>query len=732
MLQNRDIRSPEGGRRTNATINSIGNSLEHVQTPSSYAQIEQLQVQGIALKAHKQFVKDSKKRYFEDIDVTRFGAWLSETETQYRWQARHLAHQKAVDICNYQVNKSDPDQGQLKENFMKFFQGSSHRTNYQDEKTFREQLAQKYHAGQGPEKKSEYWHHVLGKWSPHDRCRPVRLFPSRCVNIMDRIFGEGASKDISSAYNGLLTHSIIGRALDEGVLALIPVEFDDAKGYQVVVIDYWHDCLAIRLDRASPELGVTFLWELEGRMLSFRDGFRPKAQYMWWNYMSSAIAAAWRSKNTHGYYKSKIRVYIEDDDQGGTSPVKHSQFVMELGRAWRQACSGKLYVSDSILTSLVMIAGHHADPKIDDGFDPTKANHEAAAIIVAEQARRGIDDRDRELLGSKAAGESIGLEDWMTRKDNHKLNSRMLALKRLSIIAEKRRSMDGWYDELDKFTSLFETYDGAQVEGVSQEEAFAHIMCGAYCPNPPEGNQRWDPVLHQWGGFRVVRARHLCTPRHRDLLDDWIYDENTPEQWLSAQNGLFLHEDIVQGLKDGVLCIVPDVGVEPDEFGSESDDDSDAEDDEHRQCLKAWQESPIKEYKILLIDPTHPSAKQGKTLSIKQDIISLRQLEGRELKFQTEARPDDNFVRLSFLASIAVASWRKIDQRKRCRRVIDKQIQRACRHWGTWGHEILERFERDWLFNNDFLEAMIACERAYPGEHEVEKAEAEEAFKIFN
>lgn len=396
---------------------------------------------------------------------------------------------------------------------------------------------------------------------------------------MDRIFGEGASKDISSAYNGLLTHPIIGRALDEGVLALLPDEFDDAKGYQVVVIDYWHDCLEIRLDRASPELGVTFLWELEGRMLSFRDDFRPKAQYMWWNYMSSAIAAAWRSKNTHGYYKSKIRVYIEDDDEGGTSPIKHSQYVMHVGRFWRQACRGKPFVSDSILTSLVMIAGHHADPTIDDGFDPTKANHEAAAIIVAEQARRGIDDRDRvcvdeyerlgwgmvarilhswaddiaiefrkELLKSKTAGESIGFEDWMTRKDNHKLNSRMLALKRLSIIAEKKRSRDGWYDELHKFTSLFKTYNGTQVEGVSQEEAFAHIMCGAYCPNPPECNQRWDPVLHEWGGFRVVRARHLCTPRHRDSLEDWIYDENTPEQWLSAQNGLFLHEDIVQGL----------------------------------------------------------------------------------------------------------------------------------------------------------------------------------------
>ncbi|KAL3291053.1 hypothetical protein RB213_009507 [Colletotrichum asianum] len=463
--------------------------------------------------------------------------------------------------------------------------------------------------------------------------------------------------------------------------------------------------------------------------------------------MSSAIVAAWRSKNTHGYYKSKIRVYVEDDNEGGKCPIKYSQFVMEVGRLWRQACSRKLCVSDSILTSLVMIAGHHADPKIDDGFDPTKANHEAAAIIVAEQARRGIDDRDRvcvdeyerlgwgmcarildswaediaieiqkELLESKNAGESIGVEDWMARKDNHKLKSRMLALKQLSIIAKRRRSRDGWYDGLDKFISLFEIDDGAQVEGVSQEEAFAHIMCGAYCPNPPECNQRWDPVLHEWGGFRVVRARHLCTPRHQDLLDNWIYDEITPEQWLSAQNGLFLHEDIAQGLKDGVFCIVPDVGVEPDEFGSKSDDDSDAEDDEHRQCLKAWQESPIKEYKILLIHPTHPSAKQGKTLSIKQDIISLRQL---------EARPGDNFVRLNFLASIAVGSWRKIDQR-----VIDKQIQRACRHWGTWGYEIFENFERDWLFDNDFLEAMIACERAYPGEHEVEKAEAEEAFKI--
>ncbi|KAF5523231.1 hypothetical protein CGCA056_v004308 [Colletotrichum aenigma] len=603
---------------------------------SSYAQIDQLQVQGIALEAHEQFVK---KRYFEELDVARFGAWLSKTETQYRWQARHLAHQKAVDICNYQVNKSDPDQGQLEENFMKFFRSPNYRPSYQNEKMFREQLAEKYHAGHKAEKKYEYWDPVLGKWPPHDRCRPVRLFPSRWVDIMDRIFGEGASKDIFSAYNELLTHPIIGRALDEGILALIPDEFDDAKGYQVVVIDYWHECLEMRLDRANPELGVTFLWELEGRMLSFRDDFRPKAQYMSWNYMSSAIVAAWRSKNTHGYYKSKIRVYVEDDNE-------------------------------------VMIAGHHADPKIDDGFDPTKANHEAAAIIVSEQARRGIDDRDRvcvdeyerlgwgmcaqildswaediaieiqkELLESKTAGESIGVEDWMARKDNHKLKSRMLALKQLSIIAKRRRSRDRWYDGLHKFISFFEIDDGAQVEGVSQEEAFAHIMCGAYCPNPPECNQRWDPVLHEWGGFRVVRARHLCTPRHQDLLDNWIYDENTPEQWLSAQNGLFIHEDIAQGLRDGVLCIVPDVGVDPDEFGT---------------------------------------------------------------------------------------SWRKTDQRKRCRRVIDKQIQRACRHWGTWGYEIFERFVRDWLFDNDFLEAMIACERAYPGEHEVEKAEAEEAFKIFN
>ncbi|KAL3291052.1 hypothetical protein RB213_009506 [Colletotrichum asianum] len=44
---------------------------------SSYAQIEQLQVQGIVLEAHEQLVKDSEKRYFEEMDVTRFGAWLN-------------------------------------------------------------------------------------------------------------------------------------------------------------------------------------------------------------------------------------------------------------------------------------------------------------------------------------------------------------------------------------------------------------------------------------------------------------------------------------------------------------------------------------------------------------------------------------------------------------------------------------------------------------------------------
>ncbi|KAJ0382790.1 hypothetical protein COL922a_011831 [Colletotrichum nupharicola] len=176
----------------------------------------------------------------------------------------------------------------------------------------------------------------------------------------------------------------------------------------------------------------------------------------------------------------------------------------------------------------------------------------------------------------------------------------------------------------------------------------------------------------------------------RDSMDT-IFGPGTVKELFKAQNGLFLHKDIEQALDDGVRAIVPDIDLEPADLDFPLTDTED-----RKQRLRDWEKSEVKEYKIIVIDPSHPTLTEEKTLSFSQGIHSLLELHGRKLKFLTDFRPRARYIWWVFLVSVTVAGWRTKTQNPDVANAITKEIRAGIRCWGTPGtyitRNVLESF----------------------------------------
>ncbi|KAF5524037.1 hypothetical protein CGCA056_v004293 [Colletotrichum aenigma] len=219
------------------------------------------------------------------------------------------------------------------------------------------------------------------------------------------------------------------------------------------------------------------------------------------------------------------------------------------------------------------------------------------------------------FLEAKDKGEVKTLEDWLAKDNNHRWSTKYLAHKQsmeINIAVSKRDNKD--------------------------QLAFGDHMLKKYCPDRRYKDCCWDPVLAEWNRSEIFHTVHLFPHRFRDSMDT-IFGPGTVKELFKAQNGLFLHKDIEQALDDGVLAIVPDIDLEPADL-----DFPLKEPEERKQRLRDWEKSEVKEYKIIVIDPSHPTLTEEKTLSFSQGIHTLLELHGRKVKFLTDFRPRARYI----------------------------------------------------------------------------------------
>ncbi|KAF4885174.1 hypothetical protein CGCF415_v004019 [Colletotrichum fructicola] len=250
------------------------------------------------------------------------------------------------------------------------------------------------------------------------------------------------------------------------------------------------------------------------------------------------------------------------------------------------------------------------------------------------------------FLEAKDKGEVKTLEDWLAKDNNHRWSTKYLAHK---------QSM-----EINIAVSKCDNKD---------QLAFGDHMLMKYCPDRRYKNCCWDPVLADWNRSEIIHTVHLFPHRFRDSMD------------------------IIFGpaLDDGVLAIVPDIDLEPADLDFPLKDT-----EERKQRLRDWEKSEVKEYKIIVIDPSHPTLTEEKTLSFSQGIHTLLKLHGRKLRFLTDFRPRARYIWWVFLVSVTVAGWRTKTQNPDVANAIAKEIRAGIRCWGTPGtyitRNVLESF----------------------------------------
>ncbi|KAF7560138.1 hypothetical protein G7046_g4011 [Stylonectria norvegica] len=162
------------------------------------------------------------------------------------------------------------------------------------------------------------WDPVLQRWQDSANVKAAHLFPYRQSHFMDDIFGDGASSELFTATNGLFLHFHIEKALDDGVLAIVPdLDLEPAdpslplndqqerqdrvkewekmavKDYKIVVINKKHKQATSTRLFTFEQMTIQTLGDLHGRKLVFKTDFRPRARYVWWTFLNTILRTAW-------------------------------------------------------------------------------------------------------------------------------------------------------------------------------------------------------------------------------------------------------------------------------------------------------------------------------------------------------------------------------------------------------------------------------------------------------
>ncbi|KAH9993889.1 hypothetical protein F4779DRAFT_222149 [Xylariaceae sp. FL0662B] len=145
-------------------------------------------------------------------------------------------------------------------------------------------------------------------------------------NMLVLIFGANVKGELDTPYNGLLLHPEVEKAMDDGAIAIVPNMPDDPstqevaiwegtepKDYKWRIIDPEAEVLDEPLEVATGESpNILTIRGLEGRKLSFKNDMRPRAQYLYFQFVVAQLRIAWR----HEYRQDPSKVLAKQLGRG--------------------------------------------------------------------------------------------------------------------------------------------------------------------------------------------------------------------------------------------------------------------------------------------------------------------------------------------------------------------------------------------------------------------------------
>ncbi|KAL7625537.1 hypothetical protein AAE478_004757 [Parahypoxylon ruwenzoriense] len=292
--------------------------------------------------------------------------------------------------------------------------------NNQAQSRMRAEMLEKYHEkGFQKEMTDSIWEPVCGAWFRSEWLHAAHLYPTKSIEHMDIIFGDGAREEIMTAANGLFLCPDIEKALELGYIAIVPdvrLESDtnedpatdlhmrrqyvkdwensNPKEYKVIVLDKSNGLKnKLQAMLEYPQVyNIKSVEDLDGRRLQFRTNFRPRARYMWWTYLNSVVNLSYRYKSTRGIGVDK-EVELGNRYWGTRGKyVKRNQlqgFVEHLGQD-----------IESISSSSIMEHG------IEEEGGEEKPNTAAVVVVADTIIRRASSNLSHIGIGNNSDEES--------------------------------------------------------------------------------------------------------------------------------------------------------------------------------------------------------------------------------------------------------------------------------------------------------------------------------------
>lgn len=181
------------------------------------------------------------------------------------------------------------------------------------------------------------------------------------------IFGINIEGELDSPQNGLLLESNIEKAMDDGVIAIVPDIPDDPstqevanweitrpKSYKWRIIDPEAEILdeLIELRTAKSPNDIT-IRDLDGRQLSFKNDMRPRARYLYFLYVIAQLRLAWR----HEYRQGPSKVLARQLGKGFWATKGHY-----LKRSFLLAIADEIGHGTDIVENIPIVFGDDNDP----------------------------------------------------------------------------------------------------------------------------------------------------------------------------------------------------------------------------------------------------------------------------------------------------------------------------------------------------------------------------------
>ncbi|KAI1762422.1 hypothetical protein GGR53DRAFT_501450 [Hypoxylon sp. FL1150] len=139
----------------------------------------------------------------------------------------------------------------------------------------------------------------------------AHLVPHSLGNdMLAALFGGNVEGELDTPNNGLLLHQVVKTAMDDGVIAIVPDiadnptteevtvwENSDVKDYKWKVMDAEADIAdeALDFNNEDPVNPMT-VRDLDNKRLSFKNGMRPRARYLYFLFAVAQLKQAWRQE----------------------------------------------------------------------------------------------------------------------------------------------------------------------------------------------------------------------------------------------------------------------------------------------------------------------------------------------------------------------------------------------------------------------------------------------------